>query len=550
MISDFKRVLLYGFLLLTVYMLWTAWQKEHPAQITPKTVVTGDSLLPTAPLNANSPQAEASMQSQMQSQEDKHARVYVKTDVLNVAIDLQNGDFVDAQLLKYPESLEDKAKPVALLNDAPESAYTAGVRLLTLDAGALKNMDVSFSSQKSNYVLTGDRLQVKLYGKTKSGLEIEKRLTFRKGEYLVDVSYWVKNTRSTAASLYFSTQILRADPHEDKSSLFHVGSYVGASVSLPGEKMYKKLSFSDLAKNDFKQTVQGGWVAMQQHYFLTAWVPNQDASNEIYSRALGSQYVIGMISNPKPVPQGALIQWNTRIYLGPELTDVLQNIAPGLALTVDYGWLSAVSQFLFWVMKHIYQYVGNWGWVIVIVTLLIKLAFYRLSATSYRSMANMRNLQPKLQALKERFGDDKAKFSQAMMELYRKEKVNPLGGCLPIVIQIPVFIALYWVLLESVQLRQAPFVLWIHDLSSSDPYYILPIMMGLTMFVQQKLSPTPPDPTQAKIMMFLPAVFTFLFLHFPAGLVLYWTVNNGLSILQQWYITKKIATKPLRLAKK
>jgi len=252
--------------------------------------------------------------------------------------------------------------------------------------------------------------------------------------------------------------------------------------------------------------------------------------------------VLGVLTPEQSIPAGQSGKLGMRLYAGPKLQDHLQEVAPGLELTVDYGLLTILAQPIFWLLKYIHKVVGNWGWAIVLLTLLIKLAFYKLSAASYRSMANMRRLQPRMAALKERHGDDRQKMSQAMMELYKTEKINPLGGCLPVLVQIPVFIALYWVLLESVELRQADFILWINDLSSPDPYYILPLLMGITMFIQQKLSPAPPDPLQAKVMMILPPVFTLFFAFFPAGLVLYWVANNALSIAQQWYITKKVAS--------
>jgi YidC/Oxa1 family membrane protein insertase len=294
-----------------------------------------------------------------------------------------------------------------------------------------------------------------------------------------------------------------------------------------------------MTKSSLDVDVTSGWIAMQQHYFLTAWIPVAESKNKFYTRALNGDYTIGAVSQPVTLTPGQQQTVGSRLYLGPEITDTLKAIAPGLDLTVDYGWLWFISGILFSVMKAINSVVGNWGWSIVLVTVLIKMAFYKLSATSYKSMASMRRLQPKLQALRERYGDDKVKISQATMELYRQEKVNPLGGCLPVIIQIPVFIALYWVLLESVELRQAPFILWITDLASSDPWHVLPVIMGATMLIQQKLNPAPPDPMQAKIMMFLPILFTALFWNFPAGLVLYWIVNNTLSIAQQWYITHK-----------
>jgi YidC/Oxa1 family membrane protein insertase len=327
--------------------------------------------------------------------------------------------------------------------------------------------------------------------------------------------------------------------------MFQIGSFTGSSFGQPGKHRYKKVSFDDMKKQNLDVDANGGWVAMQQHYFLTAWVPNQKSLNRLYTQSNHEKFTIGSVSEQYTLEPQQSLNLSSQLYVGPEDTAVLKKLAPGLDLTVDYGWLWFLSDALFSIMKAIESVIGNWGWSIIFITILIKLMFYRLSASSYRSMANMRRLQPKLEQLKQRFGDDKAKFSQATMELYRQEKVNPLGGCLPILIQIPVFIALYWVLVESVELRHAPFMLWIHDLSASDPYHVLPLVMGLTLFIQQKLNPTPPDPAQAKVMMMMPVFMTILFWGFPAGLVLYWIVNNTLSILQQWWITKKFKDVPL-----
>jgi len=289
------------------------------------------------------------------------------------------------------------------------------------------------------------------------------------------------------------------------------------------------------------RTVSGGWVAMIQHYFVGAWLPGQDRLNHYYSKALADgRYVMGVVGPEQAVAPGATARFDMRTFIGPKDQDRMSAAAPNLERTVDYGWLFLIAEPIFWLLQFIHEYVGNWGWSIVILTLLIKLAFFHLSATSYKSMARMRKLTPRMQALRERYGDDRQKLNQAMMEIYKTEKINPLGGCLPILVQIPVFISLYWVLLESVELRQAPFMLWIQDLSVHDPYFVLPLLMGATMFIQQKLNPPPPDPIQAKVMMALPFVFTFFFLFFPAGLVLYWFVNNVLSIAQQWVITRKI----------
>jgi len=297
-----------------------------------------------------------------------------------------------------------------------------------------------------------------------------------------------------------------------------------------------------MTKQRMNKEISNGWVAMQEHYFLSALIPDGHEPYRFFTEVYGQErYAIGVMTNPTILAPGQQLRQSMKMYVGPEDYDMLVQTADGLEMTIDYGWLWFLSAILFWLLKRIYEVVGNWGWSIILVTVVIKLVFYKLSATSYRSMANLRKFQPRIQSLKERYGDDKQKFSQAMLELYKKEKINPLGGCLPILVQIPAFIALYWVLLESVELRQAPFMLWIKDLSAKDPYFILPILMGASMLLQQKMTPAPPDPMQAKVMMAMPVVFTFLFLQFPAGLVLYWVVNNVLSIAQQWYITKKYA---------
>ena len=283
---------------------------------------------------------------------------------------------------------------------------------------------------------------------------------------------------------------------------------------------------------------------MIQHYFLAAWIPKKDEDFRYYTRAPGNEhYIIGMTSPTYQVAAGQKRTLENELYVGPKLQDKLQAVAPGLELTVDYGILTVIAKPIFWLLEKIHSFVHNWGWSIIFLTLIIKLAFYKLSEASYKSMANMRRMQPRMKALKDRFGDDRAQMNKALMDLYKKEKINPLGGCLPIVVQIPVFISLYWVLLESVEMRQAPFMLWIQDMSTADPYFILPILMGITMVVQQKLNPTPLDPIQAKLMMVLPLVFTVFFAFFPAGLVLYWVVNNMLSISQQWYITRVVIGK-------
>lgn len=533
--------------------LWNAWQIDYPPppipQHTEQTISNGQPLPQVNHTSSDSVPGHSSPTDTFDSVTNPGELVQVKTDVLNVAIDLTQGNIVSSDLLQYPLDVDDKNKPFVLLQNQPNERYVANSSLFTANGQAVQAVDFNFQTEQKSYQLNSNenQLVVTLDGQNQEGLQVKKQFTFTRDSYLIGVKYLINNDTASNWTGYLNTQLLRSSPKEDKSSMFHVGSYTGASFSNPGKTRYQKVSFSDMGKTNLNVDVKGGWVAMQQHYFLSAWVPDANSESKFYTLATNGDYTIGAVSQPITLKPQEQKEIGSRLYLGPENTSVLKSIAPHLDLTVDYGILWFVSSLLFSLMKAIYNVVGNWGWSIVLVTVLIKLAFYRLSATSYKSMAGMRKLQPKLQALRERYGDDKAKISQATMELYRQEKVNPLGGCLPILIQIPVFIALYWVLLESVELRQAPFIFWIKDLAAADPYHILPLIMGATMLIQQKLNPAPPDPVQAKVMMFLPILFTGLFWNFPSGLVLYWIVNNTLSILQQWYITRKYSDdKPVK----
>lgn len=537
---DSRRVILWAALAFVVYSLWTHWQLEFPASTSAPVVISSKEggLLPALPDNELTKKPLAVLP-QTLSQPTSSKVIHVKTDVLDLSIDLKQGDLIGASLPNYPVSIEEKNKPFPLLQNKEDDRYVANSTLFVVNDQAIHTLDAHFQSAQEEYVLQAGQhqLEVTLTGQV-HGLRILKTFIFKTDSYLIDVQYKIINDNAEPWKGYLNTQFLRGSPKEDKSSIFHVGSYTGASYSNPSHR-YQKVNFKDMTKANLDVDSTGGWIAMQQHYFLTAWVPEVQSNSHFYTRASEGDYSIGAVSAPIVIAPAQQKVVSTRLYVGPEITSTLKAIAPGLDLTVDYGWLWFLSSLLFSLMKIIYSWVGNWGWSIVLVTVLIKLAFYKLSATSYKSMASMRKLQPKLLALRERHGDDKAKISQATMELYRQEKVNPLGGCLPIVIQIPVFIALYWVLLESVELRQAPFMFWIKDLAMPDPFHILPVIMGATMLIQQRLNPAPPDPMQAKVMMFLPILFTGLFWNFPAGLVLYWIVNNSLSILQQWFITRQ-----------
>ena len=559
---DIRRIVLYMALALVSLSLWNAWQFDYPTPlISPQQASENQSSngQPLPQINNQSsavttPSSGASTNSNPVVSSSE--LVAVKTDFLDVAIDLNQGNVVSSDLLNYPLSVEQENKPFPLLQNQINERYVANSSLFVANGANVQALDFNFKAVEKSYQLqtNQNQLVVVLEGQNQDGLQVKKEFTFTRGSYLIAVNYIIHNSSDTSWTGYLNTQLLRSSPKEDKSSMFHVGSYTGASFSNPGKTRYQKVGFPEMAKSNLNLDVKGGWIAMQQHYFLTAWVPNAESKSTFYTLANNGDYTIGAVSQPLVVKPQEKKEVGSRLYVGPEITSVLKSIAPHLDLTVDYGILWFVSSLLFSLMTAIYRFVGNWGWSIVLVTMLIKLAFYRLSATSYKSMAGMRKLQPKLQALRERYGDDKAKISQATMELYRQEKVNPLGGCLPIIIQIPVFIALYWVLLESVELRQAPFILWITDLAAPDPFHVLPLIMGATMLIQQKLNPAPPDPIQARVMMFLPLLFTGLFWNFPSGLVLYWIVNNTLSIIQQWYITRKYSddkpTKKLAVAAK
>jgi len=552
---DNRRIILYVALAVVVYFLVNAWQKDYPpSNLKPSSPVTTEvntegSILPNLPSSetqVNQPLPKSTAAEKQAEESHPTKLITVKTDVLSLVIDSQQGNIVGAQLLAYPVSADEPDRPMPLLYSQADKRFVANSSLFTNINNAIQTSPIKFTSMATAYQLAeGEKqLKVTLEGKSADGLQVKKTFTLSRGSYLIRLDYDIDNTKDTAWTGYMNTQLLRTEPEDTGSSLFQVGSYTGASYSEPGKHRYQKVSFKDMSKANLNTETTGGWIAMQQHYFLSAWVPEATAKSVFYTRKVDGNFTIGSVSQGLTINPGKSVQIGSNLYLGPETTAVLKTISPGLDLTVDYGWLWFLSGALFTLLKAVHSLVGNWGWSIVIVTILIKLVFYRLSATSYKSMANMRKLQPKLQALRDRYGDDKAKISQATMELYRQEKVNPLGGCLPILIQIPVFIALYWVLIESVELRQAPFIFWIKDLAAADPYHILPIIMGGTMLVQQRLNPTPPDPMQAKVMMFLPVLFTALFWNFPAGLVLYWIVNNTLSILQQWHISRKYNDTP------
>lgn len=539
-----QRLLLVLALGFVSFLIWEAWIGEHAPKPAPAPTVAAAPAeagsaprdVPVAP-EAPPPPGAARQGSVL----PEGTRIHVQTDVYDIELDTTGGDLRHVGLRRYPESVQHKDIPFVLMRDSGGEVFVAQSGLRASSGSAPDHYAV-FQADKTDYTLADgqDQLNVQLHWTGPDGVKVTKTYTFHRGSYVIDLTQTVDNTSAEEWRGVAYQQLQRQAPASKGSHIGSTYTYTGGVLST-AEKNYEKLSFDDMTKTPLDRTVTGGWAAMIQHYFVGALVPDQTQTGTYYSLAAGNErFVLGRSGPLTTVPVGGSTTFSSKLYVGPKLQDVMAKVAPHLELTVDYGKLTIIAEPLFWALRHIHSLLGNWGWSIIILTVLIKAAFYKLSETSYRSMANMRKLAPKLQSLKERYGDDKQKLNQAMMEMYRTEKVNPLGGCLPIVVQIPVFIALYWMLLESVELRQAPFMGWIVDLSQQDPYYVLPLIMGVTMFIQQKLSPAPPDPMQAKIMMAMPIIFTFMFLWFPSGLVLYWVVNNTLSITQQYIITRRI----------
>ena len=562
---DFQRTLLIGAIALLSFMLLTEWVAFKDAKTTAEQPVASrlitaepDSLPePAAALpattaadagNEDLPQAPQSIaDTQTASTPEVISNsgdiITVHTDVLQVAIDLRGGDIVELALPEHLEDIDKPNQPFVLLEQNERRIYVAQSGLIGPD-GIDSESRAHFSAAQSRYELApnADELTVDLLWQNAEGLSVTKRFTLRRGDYLMTVSYIVDNKTSERWQGNLFGQIKRdsSKPSTVDSSGMGLQPFLGAAITQPDER-FTKFSFKDMQEEPFRAQLPGGWIAMIQHYFLSAWIPAADQSHTYSTRVTSSGFNIAGFTSPAlvvdPGQQGSV---SAGFYAGPKDQYRLAEISPYLDLSVDYGWLWWIAQPLFWLLIKIHAFVGNWGVAIILLTVLIKAVFFKLSATSYRSMANMRRVAPKMQDIREQYAEDKAKQSQAMMELYRKEKINPMGGCLPVLVQMPVFISLYWVLMESVELRHSPFFLWIEDLSVMDPYFVLPLLMGASMWFMQKLNPPPPDPMQAKIMQWLPVIFTFFFLWFPAGLVLYWVVNNLLSMAQQYVITRQI----------
>jgi len=538
---DNARFVLIVFFFFLSVMLYQQWQMDYGPKPQITTSATPEARQDSQDLPVTrgaSPESVASNSPQAPELVSRQ-RIEVTTDVVRMELDSEGGDIRVLELLQYPEAKENPDKPVRLFTDQ-DLVFISQNGFIGADNEAPTHHSAWQAPATAFTLAKGENaLRIPLSWTNGQGVTVTKTYILTRGSYDIVLEQTVDNQSGKPWTGRQYLQLQRKDPGDKNKDQF-VRTYTGGVVYTPEEK-YKKISFKDMAGENLDKSGKDGWIAMIQHYFAAAWIPKVGEETGFYTKALAdNHFVIGAYGPSTEIPSGSSQSFSAQLFAGPKLQRVLETTAPGLDLTVDYGALTLIAKPIFWLLEQFHKIFDNWGWAIILVTVTLKALFFRLSAASYRSMANMRKMQPKLAELKERFGPDKQKLNQAMMEMYRKEKVNPLGGCLPILVQIPVFISLYWVLIETVEMRQAPFIGWLTDLSSKDPYFILPLLMGVSMFIQQRLSPPPSDPLQAKIMQFFPVMFTGFFAFFPSGLVLYWVVNNLLSILQQWYINKTI----------
>ena len=550
---DFQKIILWIAIAAVSVMLINEWQAFKEERTGVAQVAAVQSAPSTAPTVSNSNGDLPQMVQPNSGEIDVSANasnvelITVTTDLMVVKIDTNGGDIVEVDLLKHKDNVKDPNSVLRLLQNDNIRTYVAQSGLIGPNGTDTNEGRPTFLVDQASFELgDNNELNVDMSYRADSGVLITKRYSFNRDSYVINQTYLINNMSDAPWQAAMFGQIKRDSSKDPSASDSGMGmqSFLGIAATT-NEERYMKLPFGDIAEEPFKAMVQGGWIAMSQHYFLSAWVPNPNTTNNFGALVSKSGMNIARFTMPMlEVAAGQQGETSAKLYVGPKDQYRLEKVAENLDLTVDYGWLWWIAQPLFWIMIMIHKFVPNWGLTIILLTVFVKALFFKLSASSYESMANMRRVTPKLNDIKERYADDRQKQSQMMMELYKKEKINPMGGCLPIVIQMPVFISLYWVLMESVEIRHAPFFAWIQDLSAMDPYYILPLIMGVSMFVQQKLSPMAfTDPMQQKIMQYMPVMFTFFFLWFPSGLVLYWVVNNVLSITQQYVITKRIEAK-------
>ena len=524
-----QRSLLFIALMVVTYLLFSQWQLQNapaveqaPVTQTTSTEQTADAEFVPESTDASTPAIATSSASTKV--------ISVKTDTLSIKINTQGGDIVEAKLLNYDTEQGNNIPFTVLQNGNQKYVAQSGLTGANGVDRVVKGRPI-YSSAQSNYELTGDTLTVDLAFQDEKGLTVTKRYTFAAGSYTVAVDYIIDNNTNNSVSVQMYGQLKQSTLQDSSSGM--LPTYRGAAFST-NEERYEKYDFDDISEANLNKTTPGGWVAMLEHYFVSAWVPNAKDNNQLYTSYSNNQEaVIGFKAPAVAIDAGQQGTTSATFYVGPKDQEVLEKIAPNLDLTIDYGFLWMISQPLFWLLLTIQSFVTNWGLAIIIITLIVKGGMYPLTKAQYTSMAKMRELAPKMAQLKERFGDDRQKMSQATMEMYRKEKVNPAGGCLPLLLQMPIFLALYWVFLESVELRHAPFIFWIQDLSAMDPWFVLPVLMGISMYVMQKMQPmTIQDPMQQKIMQYMPVVFSVFMAWFPSGLVLYWLVSNLISIVQ------------------
>jgi len=565
--ANLRPMLFMGLLVLS-YLMWMEWQKDYAPQ--PQSQTTTGAVTTPSNVSLDTPPVPAPQDNSIPTAGDLPATqsgtdimgqdtvsqavmtaesgfLTVTTDVLEASIDLVGGTVVSSRLLDYPVELEVSEIKVDLLSASGPEMFIAQSGLLSREAAP--NHTSKYRADTMNYTLgeSADEIRIPLTWEDDSGIHVTKTFIFKRGQYDISVRHTLSNESGQSWSGSRYDQLQRAIiADKDDGGFTNPGrySFFGIGFYSPDEK-FEKVDFDDVASEPYERSFSDGWLSMVQHYFFTAWIPPQAQVNtystQVYSPTGFPRYIARAVSPAVNVNAGTSHEFESRLYVGPKLQDNLEDVAPGLGHTVNYGIFTVFSKPLFWLLSNIHSVVGNWGWAILLLTVLIKLLFFKLTEAQYRSMARMRKLQPRIEQLKERYGDDRQRMSQAMMEMYKTEKVNPLGGCLPILVQIPIFIALYWVLLESVELRQAPFIFWIDNLTARDPYFVLPVLNAAFMMMTQRLTPTAGmDPMQRKIMQFMPIGFSIMFAFFPAGLVLYWATNAGLSLAQQWYITRKI----------
>ncbi|MDR3299267.1 MAG: membrane protein insertase YidC [Candidatus Accumulibacter sp.] len=556
---DIRRLILLFIFIFSLVMLWDAWQQYNkPTDAVPtasSAASSSASEIPTAPVpsvgtptpTVDVPIPSAAIAAVPAAEASRDEIVEIKTDLFIARISTRGGDLVGLELLNY-KATDDKSKNFTLFDSEHRYAAQSG-----LIGDGLPNHKTLLALLPGKRELSDgeETLQLRLEAPVINGVKVAKIYTFRRNSYLIDAAYEIDNGSQNPIVAYAYYQLQR-DTRAPAGESSMVSTFTGPAQYTEQGK-FKKIDFSDIEKGSakFEQKADNGWMAMIQHYFVSAWIPRENLQREFYARSLESGVAAAGLVVPVPaIAPGARLGYTASLFAGPQIQSILNQLskplaeggigAQGLPLVVDYGWLTIVAAPIFWLLDAIHAFIGNWGWSIVLLTVLIKALFFPLSAASYKSMAKMRALSPQLKALRERCGDDKQKLNMEMMNLYKTKKINPLGGCLPIAVQIPVFIALYWALLGAVEMRNAPWILWIHDLSSQDPYFVLPVVMMATMLIQTRLNPTPPDPIQAKVTMIMPFAFGIMFFFFPAGLVLYWVVNNVLSIAQQWQITRMI----------